>query len=66
MNKNDVNIMLKYYGLILDSYKPGNVRLYCLWKEDKKLSDFMAFNALCAWLNGYEAAINQEVGDNED
>ncbi len=49
---------LKFYGLQLDSYRPGNVRLYAveIIGTGDRLSDRMEFSELKNWVRGYIAA----------
>jgi hypothetical protein len=54
---------LKFYGLRLDSYRPGNVRLYAVERigSNGRLSDRMEFNELKNWVRGYVAAKEGEI-----
>lgn len=49
---------LNFYGLRLDSYRPGNIRLYAveIIGTNDQLSDRMEFNELKNWVRGYIAA----------
>lgn len=57
MNQNDIQIMIKQNNLVLEGYKPGNVRLYALYDYNQRMvSDgYMTFKELCAFLRGYNA-----------
>jgi hypothetical protein len=56
MNQKDIQVILKSNNLKLEGYKPGNTRLYAIYDySDKKISDYMTFKELCAFLKGFEA-----------
>jgi hypothetical protein len=47
--------VLDFYGLQLDSYRPGNVRLYAVEVKgtNERLSDRMEFDQLKNWVRGF-------------
>lgn len=49
---------LGYYGLQLDSYRPGDVRLYAVERmgTNERLSSRMTFDQLKHWARGFVAA----------
>jgi hypothetical protein len=64
MNTLDAKIILKYHKLNLESYKPGYIRMYSIYKDGKKLSNFMNWKFICIWLEGYDNGADIENNEN--
>jgi hypothetical protein len=56
MNRENIEKITKVYNLKLESYKPGKIRLYAIYdyNYEKKISNYLTFEKLCSWLEGYE------------